>query len=627
MRVIGTAGHVDHGKSALVEALTGINPDRLREERERQMTIDLGFAWFNLPDGEPIGIIDVPGHRDFIENMLAGVGGIDAALFVIAADEGVMPQSREHLAILDLLEVDRGVVALTKTDLVEDQDWVGLVHEEVAELLMNTHLASAPIVPVSVHQNEGLQNLIRAIADSLQGSPARPDLGKPRLSIDRAFSIAGFGTVVTGTLIDGCLKSGDEIEILPGGIRGRIRGLQTHKTQLDQARPGSRVAVNLTGIEVRQIERGDVLVLPETYQPSRLVDVSYRHLSGIGSEMRHNQQVKLFHGSAQTLARVRLLGEKKLMPGKSGWLQLELQRPIVAVRGDRFILRRPSPGATLGGGKIVDPQPIRKHKRMDAGVISRFEQLLEGTADDLLYQALIGAGPVMSNSVSELAGLSQSEIESGLEHLVGSGQILMIDSRSSQESVIMAKADWESVVERVGKIMRKFHDEQPLKLGMAREELKSRLNIDGKAFPFLLSHMQAQGILDVGQTHLALQGHAVNLTQADQERIDRIMKKFASNPHRPPSLKESMNEIGDDLLGFLLDTGKLVKVATDVVFEAETYQAMIEQIIAELGKRGTITVAEVRDIFGTTRKYSLALMEHLDAIGVTIREGDLRRLA
>ncbi|MGH2524796.1 MAG: selenocysteine-specific translation elongation factor, partial [Anaerolineales bacterium] len=304
MHVIGTAGHVDHGKSTLVEALTGINPDRLKEERERQMTIDLGFAWLTLPNGEAVGVIDVPGHRDFIENMLAGVGGIDAVLFVVAADEGVMPQTREHLAILDLLQIQGGVIALTKADLVDDE-WLGLISADLSEAVQGTVLADAPIIPVSARTGVGLRQLEQVLQEVLAARPVRPDLGRPRLPIDRVFSLSGFGTVVTGTLVDGSFAVGDEVEILPPALRGRIRGLQTHKAKLERALPGSRVAINLAGVEVGQLRRGMVATRPGSLRPTSFVDVRFQHLREAEFPLKHNAEVKFFVGAAEALGTVR----------------------------------------------------------------------------------------------------------------------------------------------------------------------------------------------------------------------------------------------------------------------------------------------------------------------------------
>ncbi|MBE0697429.1 MAG: selenocysteine-specific translation elongation factor, partial [Anaerolineaceae bacterium] len=383
MHVIGTAGHVDHGKSTLVAALTGIHPDRLKEEQEREMTIDLGFAWMALPGGEQVGIVDVPGHRDFIENMLAGVGGIDAVLFVVAADEGVMPQTREHLAILDLLQVESGIVVLTKADMIEDAEWFELVEADVRQVLQGTVLANAPIIRVSAKTGAGLDALSAALETCLAGRPARSDLGRPRLPIDRVFTIAGFGTVVTGTLIDGRLKLGEEVEILPSGLRGRIRGLQSHKRKEQAAVPGSRTAVNVTGLEVEQINRGDILAYPGKYHSTRLLDVHFRLLSDASGPLKHSSEVKFYLGTAEILARVRLLGTEELKPGEEGWLQLELREPTLAVRGDRYILRRPSPGETLGGGVVVDPQPKGRYRRFAEGMLERLEALLAGSPADI----------------------------------------------------------------------------------------------------------------------------------------------------------------------------------------------------------------------------------------------------
>jgi selenocysteine-specific elongation factor len=343
VHVIGTAGHVDHGKSTLVKALTGMNPDRLKEEKEREMTIDLGFAWMRLPDGEEVGIVDVPGHRDFLENMLSGISGIELVLLVVAADEGVMPQTREHLAIIDLLGIDSGIIVLTKSDLVSDPQWMELVKADVSKLVSDTVMKNAPIISVSALKGTGLTELKHTLETKLFSLPVRPDYSRPRLSIDRVFSLTGFGTVVTGTLLEGRLHVGDEVEILPSVIQGRIRGLQTHKQNAEEAVPGSRTAVNITGLEVNQIHRGDVLSNRGVYYTSQRLDVSIHLLSDVLTPLRHQDNVKLFIGSAEINARIRLLGEKELIPGKKGYLQLELAKPTVAVKGDRFILRRPSP--------------------------------------------------------------------------------------------------------------------------------------------------------------------------------------------------------------------------------------------------------------------------------------------
>src|SRR5215216_2944412 len=396
MRVIGTAGHVDHGKSTLIAALTGTHPDRLKEEQAREMTIELGFGWLTLPNGEEMGIVDVPGHRDFIENMLSGIGGIDAALLVIAADEGVMPQTKEHLAILDLLQIPAGLIVLTKTDLAPDPAWLDLVETDVRSAVADTVMKDAAILRVSAKTREGLQFLISSLERILETKPARSDLSRPRLPIDRVFSMSGFGTVVTGTLSDGHLSVGDDVEILPSGQRGRIRGLQTHKKKEATAVPGSRTAVNISGAETDSIRRGEILVRPGQYQPTRRVDARLRLLKDVPTSIKHNSEVKFFVGASETVATLRLLGTEELQPGEEGWIQLELRDSIVTVRGDRYILRRPSPAETLGGGAIIDHQPKGRHKRFDSDVLKSLESLSQGTPAEILWEAALAtnAAPI-----------------------------------------------------------------------------------------------------------------------------------------------------------------------------------------------------------------------------------------
>src|SRR5215216_311966 len=417
MRVIGTAGHVDHGKSTLIAALTGTHPDRLKEEQAREMTIELGFGWTTLPNGEEIGIVDVPGHRDFIENMLSGIGGIDAALLVIAADEGVMPQTREHLAILDLLEIPAGIIVLTKTDLAPDPAWLNLVEADIQSAVHGTVMSEAPILRVSAKTQAGLDALVSSLESILQQKPARLDLNRPRLPIDRVFSMSGFGTVVTGTLLDGHLAIGDDVEILPSGQRGRVRGLQTHKKKEDRAVPGSRTAVNISGIEVDSIQRGEVVVYPNQYQPTRRIDARFRSLTDVSAALKHNSEVKLFVGASETVANLRLLGTEELNPGQESWIQLELRDPLVAVSGDRYILRRPSPSETLGGGVIIDHQPKGRHKRFDENILRSLESLSQGTPTDILFEAALALGIASVKEIVSRSRLEAVKAETALKEL------------------------------------------------------------------------------------------------------------------------------------------------------------------------------------------------------------------
>jgi selenocysteine-specific elongation factor len=636
MRVIGTAGHVDHGKSTLVQAITGTHPDRLKEEREREMTIDLGFAWFNLPDGEEVGIVDVPGHRDFIENMLAGIGGIDAALFVVAADEGVMPQTREHLAILDILQIQGGVVALTKIDMVDDPDWLDLVEMDLHQTLLGTVLDEVPIVRVSGRTGAGIPELLAAISAALADRPPRADFGRPRLPIDRTFTIAGFGTVVTGTLTDGQLRVGDEIEILPQRLTGRIRGLQTHKRKEDIAVPGGRTAVNVSGIALDQFQRGNVLTHPGDYKPSRRLDVRFRLLPDASASLKHNTEVKLFIGAAEIVARLRLLGTEELLPGETGWLQLELTEPVVAIRGDRYILRRPSPGETLGGGLVVDAQPKGRHKRFASGTLSRLEALSHGSPSEVLFQALLSLGAAPVREIIERSSLDSNSVPQALGELLETGQILALEGSFDPaapltgNALVTSKGYWEQLADRSVQEVEKYHRSFPLRPGMPREELKSRLKStlrdSSRLFNAVLSKLVAEGELTEAGPLVKRPDHSIRFTNEQKQRADRLLARFAQAPYAPPSVKECLSEVGEDLFAALIDLGQFVSVSSEVVFRREDYERMVAEVRNMLQMRGKITAAEVRDHFNTSRRYVLALLEHLDAIGVTVREGDYRKL-
>ncbi len=628
MHVIGTAGHVDHGKSTLVAALTGIHPDRLKEEQEREMTIDLGFAWMTLSGGETVGIVDVPGHRDFIENMLAGVGGIDAALFVVAADEGVMPQTREHLAILDLLKIEGGVIALTKTDLAPDSDWLELVELDVRQAVQGSVLENAPIVPVSARTGAGLPELARALEAALALRPPRPDLGRARLSVDRVFTIAGFGTVVTGTLIDGALRLGEEIELQPSGLRGRIRGLQTHKKKEQTAVPGSRTAVNISGLDVEQIRRGQVLAHPGRYRPTRLLDVHFKLLADASGPLRHSAEVKFFTGSAEVLARVRLLGAEELPPGGEGWLQLELREPVVAVRGDRYILRRPSPSETLGGGEVTDPQP-RRHRRFDEAAIAALESLRRGAPAEVLASAFQALGVVTLKEAAQRSRLEPPQAAAALKELLETGQLVLLEAGEPAPQADLLAAlmpAWQALREKALQEVGAYHKANPLRRGMPREELKSRLKLAPRPFNAALRRLAQDGALEENAALVRLPGHSVSFSPQQAAAVEKLLARFAAAPYTPPSVKESQAELGEELYLALLDLGKLVQVSPEVVFRREDYDEMLRQVRAHFAQEPTLTVIQFRDRFNTSRKYALGFLEHLDALGVTVREGDFRKL-
>ncbi|GAB4483972.1 MAG: selenocysteine-specific translation elongation factor [Anaerolineales bacterium] len=625
MRVIGTAGHVDHGKSTLIAALTGIHPDRLKEEREREMTIDLGFGWLTLPDGQEIGIVDVPGHRDFIENMLAGVGGIDAALLVIAADEGVMPQTREHLAILDLLNIQHGLVALTKLDMVTDADWLALVEEDIRRALSGTSLQDAPIVRVSARSGLGLDSLRQTLSEILQKTSPRPNLMRPRLPIDRVFTRPGFGTVVTGTLSDGQFSLGDEVEILPSAKRARIRGLQTHKQKQERAVPGSRTAINLAGVALDEIQRGEVVAAPGAYRATRRMDIRFRLLKDVSAALKHAVEVKVFAGTAESLAVLRLLDTDLLAPGGESWAQLELRQPLVVARGDRIILRRPSPSETLGGGLVVDAAPGRRHRRFDEATLAALETLQQGDPAEVLILAALALGAASARETVASARLEGGAAAQALQAALASGRLIALEAGEispSSDILLMAAPRWEELRAAALSALQAFHQNFPLRRGMPREELKSRLKISPRLMTALVKRLE----LREGGAWLALPGHEIRFSPPQQARAEALLKKFAASPFAPPSVKECQAEAGEDLYAALVELGQLLPVSAEVVFRRADYEIMLARLREFLQANGQITAAEARDLFSTSRKYSLAFLEYLDSIGVTIRSADFRRL-
>ena len=630
MHVIGTAGHVDHGKSSLVQALTGTNPDRLKEEREREMTIDLGFAWLTLPSGEEIGIVDVPGHRDFIENMLAGIGGIDAVLFVIAADEGMMPQSKEHLAIVDLLQVPAGVIALTKIDLINDTDWLDLVEEDIRTALINTTLAEAPIVRVSSRTHQGIPELLSRLSECLSARPPRPDLGRPRLPVDRVFSMPGFGTVVTGTLSEGSLHVGDEVVILPSGLPTRIRGLQTHRQKENTAVPGSRTAVNISGVTVEQVKRGDVISFPSIYRPSRLIDVKFRLLPDILRPLKHNTAVKFFLGAAEILARVRLLGTEELNPSDEGWLQLELEMPAVTIRGDRYILRRPSPGETLGGGTVIDPHPKGRHKRFSTQDIASLEILARGTPAEIFTESLMSLGIASFQEVIQHSNLDADSAYLACEAMLKNGDIIQFDEKEKgkllPETYLSTKNYWDQINRIVLQEVRGYHKNHPLRQGISREELKSRLKLPPRFYNLILRKLSAEGeIVETGSLVRQVD-FGIQFNPQQKRSMDILLSRFVASPFSPPTIKECVAEVGEELFNAMVEVGTLKPVPPDVVFRKQDYELMLAEIVEMLHEKGTISAAEVRDHFNTSRRYVLAFLEYLDAQAITVREGDVRRL-
>jgi selenocysteine-specific elongation factor len=629
MYVIGTAGHVDHGKSTLIKALTGVHPDRLKEEKIRQMTIDLGFSWLKLPNGEELGIVDVPGHRDFIENMLSGVGGIDAVLFVIAADEGVMPQTKEHLAILDLLQIKNGIIVLTKIDLIDDPDWLDLVEMDIQDAVKGTILEQSMIVRVSAHKNTGIDQLVKALQELLAEAEPKLDFDRARLPIDRVFSITGFGTIVTGTLLDGSLQVGEEVEILPGGKKARIRGLQTHKKNEQSASPGSRTAVNLTGINVDEIQRGQVLASFKKYQPTQRFDADLRILASSTFTIKHNQTVKLFIGTSEVLSRIRVIGKDEIKPGENGWVQIEPVSAIVGIRGDRFIIRIPSPGETIGGGIIVNPNPSRRHKRFSSEVIKQLEAYMQGTPEEIFLQSAQDVGVGLFNTVAKKAKLESSNIKDFWMDLIEGEQIYQLEKGDvfQKSNILICSAVWfMDKKNKTASLLKNYHNQYNLRTGIPKEELKSKLKLDPNVFVAVLNLFQENNFVDLLDNVVRMSGFIPNLNPIQEKAKTIIVNSFLAEPYSTPGIKELIEKHGDEIINYLQAENILINVGNDVAFLYENYLEMKKWVVDKIEQSGSLTVAEFRDKFQTSRKYGLAFLEHLDAIGITVRECDFRKI-
>jgi selenocysteine-specific elongation factor len=611
LAVIGTAGHVDHGKSTLVQALTGIDPDRLREEKERGLTIDLGFAWLELPSGRDVGIVDVPGHERFIKNMLAGAGGMDLALLVVAADEGPRPQTAEHLAILDLLEVPAGIVVITKCDLAEP-DYIDLVEAELEDTLKGSPLQGARVVRVSAAAQTGLDELRAAIDEALDAAPAKRDLGRPRLAIDRAFTIQGFGAVVTGTLIDGALTAGQEVELQPGGQRARIRGLQRHKTKVERLDPGSRAAVNLSGVRTEDIRRGMVLAGPGAAQAVSVIDTRLRASRILTHPLSHEAIVTALCATAESQAKVRLLDADTLSRGQECWAQLVLDSPIVVLPGDHVVLR--TPNETVAGGKVIAVSS-RRHRRNHAPTIEALERQLAGSPASRLLDALL-AGPATSPELRKHLGFDDATLAGAVVELTASGQVV------DRAGYFVASSWLESRSLALLALAGEFFAANALRRSVPREHLRGRLRLSPAAFDLLTAEMAQAGTLETRGAGVAPKDFEPTLSERDRRTIDAFLAEIKAGGHSPPT--ESLPP--PPVLSYLVERGAVVDTSAGVVFDSDVFAQMVERTREHIAVNGSVSLAEARDLFGNSRKYAQAFLEHLDALHITRRSGDTRTL-
>jgi selenocysteine-specific elongation factor len=624
--VVGTAGHIDHGKTSLVRALTGTDTDRLPEEKARGITIDLGFAFLEEPDGLTIEIVDVPGHERFVKNMLAGVGGIDLAMLVIAADESVMPQTREHLAICSLLHIPTGLVVLTKIDTVEP-DWLPLVRDEVAVLARGTFLEGAPIVAVSSKTGAGLDELRATLARLAAAAPGRGIEALARLPIDRVFTIKGFGTVVTGTLAAGALAVDDRVEVFPRGLVAKVRGLQVHGHAVERAVAGQRTAVNLQGLERAAVERGDVIGHAGTLTAATLVDVILELLPAAPRPLESRDRVRLHAGTSEIMARALLLEGAELAPGARAFARLRLEAPLVALAGDRFVLRSYSPMVTIGGGTLLDTDPPRLKRPARLAHLAILES---GAPEAVVEEHVRGAGVAGIRLPALVARVpfGPARTRQLLEALAAAGRVTAVDR------------DWSLHADAVARLrglitdaLERFHRAQPLRTGMSREELRVRAaHADERVFAHVLGALDAEGVVRVERDKVRLGAHALRLSPEQQTAVDRLESLFREAEAAPPAAAEALARAGlagdeeHELFQLLVEGRKLVRVKESLFFHAAALEAIQEKLVTLLRERKEIGPGDIKDLLGISRKYAIPLLEYFDARRVTVRVGERRVL-
>jgi selenocysteine-specific elongation factor len=621
MYVMGTAGHVDHGKSALVIALSGIDPDRLPEEKARGLTIDLGFAWMTTNSGMTVGIVDVPGHERFVKNMIAGVGAIDFVLFIIAADDGWMPQTSEHLAILQYLDIERGIVVVTKKDLA-DPDWLTLVIDDAREKLSSTPLANAPILACDSLSGDGVDAVKVAIDEMVQSLPARPDIGRPRLYIDRAFSMAGRGTVVTGTLVEGALSTGQNVVIVPGDLHARVRELQVHRQSVETAPPGQRVAVNLAGIEVSDLRRGQCIVADTDDQTVNRLWADVEILSDCTHPLKPERHVLVMIGSAEPEAIAYPIDLKGIAPGQRGICELRLMESVKARLRDRFVLRWPTPEVTIGGGMILDVGGTRNEKRA-SDFAARMERRRDGALADFRDTELRKTGYAARAHFLSHAPFSEGDITTDLTEAANRGEVVLSET-------LAFHPEWFSQTkERLTSILGNLHKAQPYTPGLNLAELQRRGNIAAEPMPELLKLLEADGSLRRKGEAYHLPTHRPDLPSEWAGETEQLWDSLAEGKMQPPTRPEleSASEHGKQIVAFWAANGRIVTLSDGIIFPTETFADIRRRIINHLEQNKQMTMAEARDLLGTTRKYAVPILEALDRDGVTRRVGDQRVLA
>jgi selenocysteine-specific elongation factor len=627
--IVGTAGHIDHGKSALVKALTGTDPDRLKEEQLRGITIDLGFAHLDLEDVQ-VGFVDVPGHEKFVKNMLAGVGGIDFVLLVIAADESIMPQTREHFDICRLLGVSAGIIVINKSDLV-DAEMLELVRDEVAETTLGSFLENAEVVAVSSKTGEGIDRLKKAIHDLALAIKPRPSNRLLRLPIDRSFSIHGFGTVATGTLTSGEIQKDQEVELIPGGLIAKVRGLQVHGNMTGRAVAGQRTAVNLQGVDLAQVERGMVITVPNLFRSTQILDVRLLLLPS-AKPLRNLVKVRFHQGTLEVLARVALIGQDMLLPGESGHAQLRLDSPVFCLHGDAFIIRQFSPTITIGGGIILHPNPS-KHKSTDKQTLAALQELDHGSLSEKIPILLAAdVKPALNlNALNSLLGLPGAELVKICSDLAQSGKVVMIPAPSP---ILVLPNVVESLKKEVLSQVTAFHKENSLQKGISKEELRKRIfdDLPLEVFRYCLDALVEKRKIAFQEDAISLHGREVQLTAEGTQVREQIEALYQKAGYQPPAFSDMQSSVSADpeeirrIFFWMIKEKILIKVSEDLVYHRATMESIKKQIKGKFAPGSKFGVADFKELFDITRKHAIPLLEYLDRDRFTRRLGNDRIL-
>ena len=629
--ILGTAGHIDHGKTSLIKAVTGVNTDRLKEEQERGITIELGFASLPLPSGTMVGIVDVPGHEKFVKNMVAGATGIDLVALVVAADEGIMPQTREHMEICTLLGIAHGLVVLTKIDLVEEE-WLEMVQEEVAGFTRGTFLEEAPVVFFSALNGQGRDDFIAQVDRLGAAIPQRTASGLFRLPIDRVFSMKGFGTVITGTLASGSVSVGDQVMIYPSGITSKVRGVQVHNQGVQTARAGMRTAINFQGLERETVNRGDVVAAPGTLTPSYMLDAVLNSLPGNEKSIKNRAKVRFHTGTSEIMAMVVLLDREELLPGESALVQIRPETPLSLVRDDHYVLRSYSPVRTIGGGWIINPIP-EKHKRNRDNVLQQLSALTAREPEKVVESQVRTRGfeGCAYRDLRIMTNLAEKQLDQILQALMSRQRILQVDK---DKRTFVHQTAFEALQAKAVDHLRAYHAKNPLRQGMSREELKSRLPaaMDVKLFTLLLNHMIRQQVLAQKEDIVHLQEHQVSLAEDQQSVREQILATYEQAGLTPPYLKEVCQTLKTNerqarqVVDLLVKENLLVKIKEELYYHHAPLAQLREKLVDYLVRNEEISTPQFKDMTGASRKFVIALIEYFDNIQLTLRVGDLRKL-